>query len=92
MCSAVHPDEVAAGRLLAAYDSRSHGESFLELFQRRVHGDGLYLLDEPVAPLSPQRQFALIALILDAVREGAQFVIATHSPMIDGARLHREAS
>jgi predicted ATPase len=66
-------------------DQRSHGESFLKLFQSRLVPGGLYLLDEPEAPLSPQRQLALMALFKEAVvHESAQFVIATHSPILMG--------
>jgi predicted ATPase len=63
-------------------DARSHGESFFHVFARRINGDGLYLMDEPEVALSPQRQIALIALITDAVELGAQFIIATHAPML----------
>ncbi|WP_043930056.1 AAA family ATPase [Bacillus sp. EB01] len=61
---------------------RSHGESFLDLFQARFRPSGLYLLDEPEAPLSPLKQLTLISLILEMVRMDAQFIIATHSPML----------
>ncbi|HEX2191047.1 MAG TPA: AAA family ATPase, partial [Longimicrobiaceae bacterium] len=87
----VHPDEAASVEYLTAYDARSHGESFLDLFNRRIDGTGLYLLDEPEAPLSPQRQLALLALMSDAVAEGGQFVVATHSPILlafPGARIY----
>ncbi len=63
-------------------DSHSHGESFLDLFQSRFVPDGLYLLDEPEAPLSPIRQLALIAAIKDMVNQNGQFIIATHSPIL----------
>ena len=64
-------------------DARSHGEQFLEFFQSRLVPGGLYLLDEPEAPLSPMRQLALISLIKQAVEEHrSQFVIATHSPVL----------
>jgi predicted ATPase len=64
-------------------DVVSHGESFLALFQSRFVPNGLYLLDEPEAPLSPMRQLALISLIKHSVAEqGAQFIIATHSPIL----------
>ena len=63
-------------------DARSHGESFLSLFQSRFVPGGLYLLDEPEAPLSPQSQLALLAMIGDLVAQGAQFVVATHSPIL----------
>lgn len=60
----------------------SHGESFLTLFQSRFVPGGLYLLDEPEAPLSPLRQLGLIALLKEMVAQDAQFIIATHSPII----------
>jgi predicted ATPase len=61
----------------------SHGESFLSLFQRRFVPRGLYLLDEPEAPLSPVRQLALLALLRQMCEEGeSQFLIATHSPIL----------
>ena len=61
----------------------SHGESFLELFQRRFAPRGLYLLDEPEAPLSPVRQLALLALLREMTGAGeSQFIIATHSPIL----------
>ncbi len=58
--------------------------SFLALIQNRFHGDGLYLLDEPEAALSPQRQLTLLITICQLVKEGAQFIIATHSPILLG--------
>jgi predicted ATPase len=61
---------------------QSHGEAFLAILQNRVR-EGLFLLDEPEAALSPQRQLALLALMNDLAREGnAQFIIATHSPVL----------
>ena len=63
---------------------KSHGESFLALVQRDFRGDGLYLLDEPEAALSPQRQLALMAEIRRCTDAGAQFLIATHSPVLLG--------
>jgi predicted ATPase len=62
--------------------ARSHGEIFLALFQSRITAPGLYLLDEPEAPLSPTNQIALLALLQSAMREGSQFIIATHSPIL----------
>jgi predicted ATPase len=61
---------------------QSHGESFLALVLNRFRGNGLYLLDEPEAALSPQRQLAVITRIHDLVRENSQFIIATHSPIL----------
>jgi predicted ATPase len=65
-----------------SFHSRSHGEAFLALFEHRFE-DGLYLLDEPEAALSPQRQLAFLRILhhLTAPRV-AQFVIATHSPIL----------
>src|SRR5205085_762205 len=63
-------------------DARSHGQAFLNLFQGRFVPEGLYLLDEPEAPLSPQNQLGLLALLLEWVGRDAQFIIATHSPML----------
>lgn len=63
-------------------DARSHGESFLTLFRSRLVPDGFYLLDEPEAPLSPQRQLALLAILMEEAGRGSQFVIATHSPIL----------
>lgn len=65
-----------------ALHEQSHGESFLALLVNRFHGDGLYLLDEPEAALSPSRQLAVITRIYDLVQENSQFIIATHSPII----------
>ncbi len=60
----------------------SHGESFLKLVQNRFTDHGLYILDEPEAALSPQRQLSLLCLINQLVKEGSQFIIATHSPIL----------
>ncbi|HEY4218962.1 MAG TPA: AAA family ATPase [Gemmatimonadaceae bacterium] len=65
-------------------DENSHGQSFLKLFQSRFVPGGLYLLDEPEAPLSPQSQLGLMAMIGDMVKQDAQFIIATHSPLLLG--------
>jgi predicted ATPase len=63
-------------------DANSHGQSFLKLFQSRFVPGGLYLLDEPEAPLSPQSQLALMVMLQEMVSQDAQFVIATHSPIL----------
>jgi predicted ATPase len=71
-------------------DANSHGESFLKLFQSRFTPGGLYLMDEPEAPLSPQRLLSLLAMLKKMVAENAQFIIATHSPILmafPGARI-----
>jgi len=72
-------------------DANSHGQSFLKLFTSRFVPGGLYLLDEPEAPLSPQSQLALLAMMQDMIAQQAQFIIATHSPMLlayPGARIY----
>lgn len=71
-------------------DAQSHGQSFLQLFRARFVPGGLYLLDEPEAPLSPRSQLALLAMLGEMVAQDAQFVIATHSPILlafPGARI-----
>ena len=65
-----------------SFHAQSHGESFLSLVTNRFEGNGLYILDEPEAALSPQRQLSLIAAIDDLVKHHSQFIIATHSPII----------
>lgn len=62
-------------------DARSHGESFMHMFNERIHPGGLYLLDEPEAPLSPIRQLALMGMIMEREQD-SQFIIATHSPIL----------
>jgi predicted ATPase len=61
---------------------QSHGEAFLALLMNRFGVEGLYLLDEPEAALSPQRQLAVLARLHDLADDGSQFVIATHSPIL----------
>ena len=81
--------------LLPAYGGvslheRSHGESFLDLVTHRFGPEGLYLLDEPEAALSPRGCLALVARIADLVAQGSQFMVATHSPIllaVPGARI-----
>jgi predicted ATPase len=64
-------------------DAHSHGESYFTLFKSRFVPNGLYLLDEPEAPLSPMRQLGLLSMLKMMVDEqNAQFIIATHSPML----------
>ena len=69
-----------------SFHEQSHGESFLALVQHRFHANGLYILDEPEAALSPRRQLALMAHIHDLVQRGSQFIIATHSPILLAAK------
>ena len=70
---------------------QSHGESFLALAANRFGGEGLYILDEPEAALSVSGSLALLSIVSRVARQGAQFVIATHSPIllaIPGARIY----
>ena len=83
---ALGPVASSLGAMEATYgrdlDANSHGESFLHLFRERFVPDALYLLDEPEAALSPQSQLALIVMMSEMVGQGAQFIIATHSPLL----------
>lgn len=67
------------------FHEKSHGESFLALAQNSFRPNGLYLLDEPEAALSPQRQLTLLMEIDRCVKEGSQFIIVTHSPILLGS-------
>jgi predicted ATPase len=66
----------------ASLHRQSHGEGFLSLVANRFYGNGLYLLDEPEAALSPIRQLSFLAAVHDLCKSGSQFIIATHSPII----------
>jgi predicted ATPase len=83
---------------------QSHGESFLSLLQNRFTRSGFYLMDEPEAALSPQRQLSFLVLLHDLVNgnDDIQFLVATHSPILlaypgaqiysfDGAEIHQIA-
>lgn len=64
-------------------NQQSHGEAFLSLFMNRFGGRSLYILDEPEAALSPQRQLAFLRVIHKLEQSNsAQFIIATHSPIL----------
>jgi predicted ATPase len=76
-----------AGDPLAPYGGRSlheqsHGESFLSIVLHRFGPQGLYFLDEPEAALSFDGQLALLLRISELARAGAQWVVATHSPVL----------
>lgn len=86
-------------RVSREYHKKSHGESFLTLAQDQLRDDGVFIFDEPEAALSPQRQLTLLVEIYECAKEGAQFIIATHSPILlgipgaeilsfDGGRIH----
>lgn len=62
---------------------QSHGESFFSLMMNRFFGNGLYILDEPEAALSPARLMSMLARMHElAEKQSSQFVIATHSPIL----------
>jgi len=63
-------------------DAHSHGEGFLEFFKTRFVPGGLYILDEPEAPLSPISQLSFLMLLQEMIKQDSQFIIATHSPII----------
>ena len=76
----------------AGVHDKSHGEAFLWLLENKFRPNGLYLLDEPEAALSPQRQLSALAIIHRLVKTGSQFVVATHSPILlayPGALIYR---
>lgn len=79
-------EEGGQGPLYGAYGGNlhecSHGESFIKLIQNRFSDNGLYILDEPEAALSPSRQMTLLCLIDDLVKNGSQFIISTHYPIL----------
>jgi len=73
--------------IISSYGGRSlhklsHGESFFALFMNRFGSNGLYILDEPEAALSPSRQMSMLTRIHELVNLGCQFIISTHSPII----------
>lgn len=81
---ATRMDEINA-RTSASSESlhaRSHGEAFMTVLLEKFQGNGLYLLDEPEAALSPNRQLAALSAIHQLVRQDSQFIIATHSPIL----------
>lgn len=61
---------------------QSHGESFLALMKHRFGSNGLYILDEPEAALSPSRQLSLLIRMHELLEDGSQFIIATHAPIV----------
>jgi predicted ATPase len=81
---ATYLDEVSNLRAYGgkSLHAQSHGESFMALFTNRFE-QGLYLLDEPEAALSPQRQLSFLRVMHDLATPGhAQFIVATHSPIL----------
>ena len=82
--TATYIDEVKATHNYGnvSLHNQSHGESFLSIVQNRFSGNGLYLLDEPEAALSPMRLMTLIVEIDNLLKNNSQFIIATHSPIL----------
>jgi predicted ATPase len=75
------------GKVIDSFGGRplheqSHGEAFLTLFMERFGGKSFFVLDEPEAALSPQRQLAMLSRLHDLVEAQSQFIIATHSPIL----------
>jgi predicted ATPase len=101
--SATYIDEIGVGEFYGgrSLHTRSHGETFFTILDLKFRRNGLFLLDEPEAALSPQRQLAFLVLLHDVMRKykHAQFIISTHSPLLlgfpgaqifsfDGGRIH----
>jgi predicted ATPase len=89
--TATHIDDLepGGGPIIDSYGgrslhTRSHGETFFTLLDLKFRRNGLFLLDEPEAALSPQRQLSLLVLIHDVLRKfkDAQFIVSTHSPVL----------
>jgi predicted ATPase len=79
--------EGAGARVIDSYGGTSlhkmsHGESFITLMANRFGGNGLYILDEPEAALSPLKQMSMLTVINELVKKNSQFIIATHSPIL----------
>lgn len=72
-------EDIYGGKSLHA---QSHGEAFLTVILNRFRGNGLYILDEPEAALSPARQMTMLTRMHELINQGSQFIIATHSPII----------
>jgi len=75
------------GKIIDSYGKvslheQSHGESFFAVFMNRLRGNGVYILDEPEAALSPSRQMSMLSRMHELVNQQSQFIIATHSPII----------
>lgn len=66
------------------YHEKSHGESFMSIVKSNFGPNGMYILDEPEAALSPQRQLTLLYEINKCAQAGSQFLIVTHSPILLG--------
>jgi len=81
------PGDAAGPPIIDSYGGQSlhgqsHGESFLSLMIHRFSGNGLYILDEPEAALSPTRQLTVLSRMNQLVHKNSQFIVATHSPIL----------
>lgn len=74
--------EIIEGYGGVSLHEQSHGEAFWTLFMKRFSGNGLYILDEPEAALSPKRQMAMLSRMHELINQNSQFIIATHSPIV----------
>lgn len=74
--------EIGSGSYGGDLHARSHGEAFMSVLLDKLRGNGLYLLDEPEAALSPNRQLAALRAIHGLVQQQSQFIIVTHSPIL----------
>ncbi len=79
--------EPGGSPIIGSYGGRSlheqsHGESFIALALHRFGPQGLYVLDEPEAALSPLRQMSMLRRMRDLVQQGCQFIVATHAPIL----------
>ncbi|WP_028609843.1 AAA family ATPase [Paenibacillus harenae] len=84
---AMDREQANAPRIVDSYGGKSlhqqsHGESFFAAFLHRFNGNGLYILDEPEAALSPFRQMAMLSRINQLALQNSQFIISTHSPIL----------
>ena len=80
-------DPDAGGKIISYYGNKSlheqsHGEAFFSLMKNRFGERGLYILDEPEAALSPNRQIQMLSLMHSLIKRGSQFIISTHSPIL----------
>jgi predicted ATPase len=86
--SASYIDDIGVSQFYGgrSLHTRSHGETFFTILELKFRRDGLFLLDEPEAALSPQRQLDFLVLLHDVLEKykDAQFVISTHSPVLLG--------
>jgi predicted ATPase len=81
---ATNIDEIGAEQSYGgkSLHEQSHGESFFSVIMNRFRGNGLYILDEPEAALSPAKQLALLVRMDELIQKNAQFIIATHAPIV----------